>query len=912
MEKTLLLVDGSSYLYRAFHAMPDLRNGSGQPTGAIYGMVNMMRRILQDYPAQYIACVFDAKGKTFRDDIYADYKATRQSMPEDLSTQIPIIFKTLEAMGWPLMIKSGVEADDVIGTMAKLATAEGFQTWISTGDKDLAQLVNEQVTLVNTMNNEILNIEGVQKKFGVRPDQIIDFLMLKGDSVDNIPGVNGCGEKTAVKWLEQYDTVDNLIAHSSEIKGKIGEKLRDHIQAGLFDLSKQLITIKTDCDLTDCFTNWKGLEPREADLKTLSEIFKEYEFRTWYKETQERLSQSAQGSLFAMDAADEFKPSAVKAPEHQLYRTVNSQALLDELIQEISSASLTAVDTETVGLDNMTSRLVGISFCTEAGKAWYLPLAHHLLDTIEQLPMQETLERLKPWLESADHLKVLHHAKFDAHVLANEGITLRGIAHDTMLQEYVLDSTASVSLEKMALRYLGKTGISYEELCGKGAKQITFDQVDIKAATQYACEDTDFTLQIHQILYPMIQKGLEPIYQLEMAVSDVLFKMERNGVALDSQALKQQSQHLSVELEQLEKQAYELAGETFNLNSPKQMATIFFEKLGMPIIKKTKSGTPSTDEDTLTELARDFPLPQVILAYRSLNKLKSTYTDKLPEMVNAQTRRVHTHFAQAAVYTGRLASSNPNLQNIPIRTAEGKLVRDAFIAQSGCKIVSADYSQIELRIMAQISGDANLQAAFLSGQDIHKATASEIFGVPLDEVTADQRRAAKAINFGLIYGMSSFGLSQNLGITREAAKTYIDLYFARYPGVASYMERIKQEAVAHLYVETLFGRRLWLRELASSGAVRARAERVAINAPMQGTAADLIKKAMVAVQQWLEQSSLRTKLVLQVHDELLLEVPQEELELVKTKLPELMCSVAKFNVPLEVEVGVGDNWGQAH
>lgn len=915
-KQTLLLVDGSSYLYRAFHAMPDLRNAQGQATGAIYGVINMMRRIVQDYPADYMACVFDAKGNTFRDELYDQYKATRPAMPDDLRTQIPIIHQALKAMGWHLIIKEGVEADDVIGTLSHQASKQGMQVWISTGDKDMAQLVNPQVTLVNTMTNEVLDEQGVYHKFSVRPEQIIDFLMLKGDAVDNIPGVNKCGDKTAAKWLATYDHIDNLIAHADEIKGKIGESLRTHIDQGLFDLTRQLVTIKLDCDLSEEVPNFEVLRPQTQNLPALLEIFKTYGFRTWLKQTQEALSKTDQGALFESSQLSESQALEDVAIERldvpTDYRTVTTEAELENLLLALEKSELTAVDTETVGLDNMTAALVGMSFATQAHQAWYVPLRHAVLE--EQLPFDSTLSKLKPWLENPQAKKVLHHAKFDSHVFANVGIVLRGIAHDTMLEEYVLDSTASVSLEKMALKYLGKTGISYESLCGKGAKQITFDQLSIEQAAPYACEDVDFTYQIHQLLYSKIVKsqGLQSIYQLELQVSAVLFDMERQGVRVNKSILQTQSQELGEQLSILQDQAYQLAGTVFNLNSPKQLGEILFDTMKLPVLHKTKSGTPSTDEETLTELARDYPLPKLLLEYRSLNKLKTTYTDKLPEMIQASTGRVHTHFAQAAVYTGRLASSNPNLQNIPIKTPQGRKVRDAFEASPGCVIVSADYSQIELRIMAEISGDQHLQQAFIQGLDIHRATAAEMFGVPLEAVSSEQRRAAKAINFGLIYGMGAFGLASHLGISRDQAQAYIQRYFARYPMVADYMQSIKQQAAHDLYVSTLFGRRLWLRELASKGANRARAERVAINAPMQGTAADLIKKAMVAVQNWLLESQLQSKLILQVHDELLLEVPETELETIKAQLPQLMCQVANFSIPLEVEVGVGLNWGQAH
>ncbi|MBR8506511.1 DNA polymerase I [Burkholderia orbicola] len=908
--KTLLLVDGSSYLYRAYHAMPDLRGPGGEPTGALYGIINMLRRMRKEVSAEYSACVFDAKGKTFRDDLYADYKANRPSMPPDLALQVEPIHGAVRALGWPLLMVEGVEADDVIGTLAREAERHGMNVIVSTGDKDLAQLVTERVTLVNTMTNETLDRDGVIAKFGVPPERIIDYLALIGDTVDNVPGVEKCGPKTAVKWLTQYDTLDGVIEHAADIKGVVGDNLRRALD--FLPLGRQLVTVDTSCDLTP------HLESIEASLKSdgeardlLRDIFARYGFKTWLREVD---SAPAEGG--GADAPEGEPAPVIAADVVREYDTIQTWEQFDAWFAKIDAAALTAFDTETTALDPMLARLVGLSFSVEPGKAAYLPVAHRGPDMPEQLPLDEVLARLKPWLESADRKKVGQHLKYDAQVLANYDIALNGIEHDTLLESYVVESHRTHDMDSLALRHLGVKTIKYEDVAGKGAKQIGFDEVALAQAAEYAAEDADITLQLHHALYPQVARepGLERVYrEIEMPVSLVLRKMERTGVLIDDTRLHAQSTEIATRLIELEGEAYELAGGEFNLGSPKQIGQIFFEKLQLPVVKKTPSGAPSTDEEVLQKLAEDYPLPKLLLEHRGLSKLKSTYTDKLPRMVNPTTGRVHTNYAQAVAVTGRLASNDPNLQNIPVRTAEGRRIREAFIASPGHRIVSADYSQIELRIMAHISGDASLLRAFSQGEDIHRATAAEVFGVTPLEVNSDQRRIAKVINFGLIYGMSAFGLASNLGITRDAARLYIDRYFARYPGVAQYMEDTRATAKEKGYVETVFGRRLWLPEInGGNGPRRQAAERAAINAPMQGTAADLIKLSMIAVDDWLTRDRLASRMIMQVHDELVLEVPEGELSLVREKLPEMMCGVAKLKVPLVAEVGAGANWEEAH
>ena len=938
----LLLVDGSSYLYRAFHAMPDLRNGAGEPTGAIYGMVNMMRRARAELKADQIACVFDAKGKTFRDEMYSEYKAHRSPMPEDLVKQIEPIHAMVKALGWPVLMVSGVEADDVIGTLACQATQAGWETIISTGDKDLAQLVNPSVTLINTMTNEKLDIEGVKEKFGVPPELIVDYLSIIGDTVDNVPGVPKAGPKTANKWLAEFGNLDNLMANADQIKGVVGENLRATLS--WLPQARQLITVKTDCDLSPHLPGLDDLHAKSEDAPLLRELFERYAFKTWLRDVEKQLtSPENQGSeAIAFDLAGspisniseensgvEKKVRVIaSSPTKDLsqatrdsqdaierhYECVVDEAGLDKWLKKIESSALTAVDTETTSLDALAAELVGISLSVKPGEACYIPVAHRNGEA--QLDRDVVLTRMKSWLESAEHLKVGQNLKYDAHIFANYGITLKGVAFDTLLESYVLESHMPHNMDSLAERHLGMKTIRYEEVCGKGVHQIGFDQVDLQIATDYAAEDADITLRLHLELWPQIQEsaGLLYIYEnVEMPAMRVLGIMERNGIRIDSALLAKQGQQVGKRLLELEGEIHQLAGQPFNIQSPKQIAEILFGQLELPVIKKTPSGAPSTDEEVLQKLAEDYPLPARILDYRSLAKLMSTYIEKLPRMADPKTGRVHTNFSQATAVTGRLASSDPNLQNIPVRTEEGRRIREAFIPADGCKLLSADYSQIELRIMAHIAEDENLLTAFREGKDVHQATAAEIFGIALDDVNSEQRRYAKVINFGLIYGMSAFGLAGNLGIERSAAQNYIAKYFDRYPGVAQYMERTRLEARENGYVETVFGRRLWLPEIkGSNGPRRQGAERAAINAPMQGTAADLIKLAMIAVEVWLEKEQLKTKMLLQVHDELVFDVPLDEIELLQAKLPDLMCHVADLKVPLVVSIGIGDNWEEAH
>jgi DNA polymerase-1 len=901
--------------------MPDLRNSQGEPTGAIYGVLNMLRRLDSDHKATdvvYKACVFDAKGKTFRDDWYPEYKANRPAMPDDLRLQIEAIHAGVAACGWPILMIDGVEADDVIGTLARQAAAQGIDVIVSTGDKDLAQLVDARVTLVNTMSNETLDAAGVLAKFGVPPERIVDYLTLVGDKVDNVPGVDKVGPKTAVKWLTQYGSLDGVIAAAPEIGGAVGDNLRRALD--FLPLGRKLVTVRCDVELPLALAE---LKPRDADRAALAELFTRYEMRSWLKEVSQTATPAAEAS-----APQASPATAAPAPDllgndgaHRAnYATIIDEATFAAWLAKIEAADLTALDTETTSLDPFAARLVGISFAVAPGEAAYLPLAHDYPGAPAQLDMADALARLKPWLESVRHAKVGQNLKYDQHVFANHGIALAGVAHDTLLQSYVLEAgkegVRGHDLGSLALRHLGLTTIAYEALCGKGVKQIGFNQVAVDQAAEYAAEDADLCLRLHDRLYPQIaaDRGLAYIYrEIEIPARDILFRMERAGVAIDSAQLAQQSNALGKRLLELENDAYQAAGQPFNVNSPKQLAEILFVKLGLPVKKKTPSGTPSTDEEVLSELALDYPLPKILLESRSLAKLKSTYTDKLPKMINQETGRVHTSYMQAVAVTGRLSSSDPNLQNIPVRSAEGRRIRAAFIAPPGGHIVSADYSQIELRIMAHLSQDERLCAAFAQGEDVHRATAAEIFGVTPLEVGADQRRVAKTINFGLIYGMSAFGLARALDIERGAAQTYIERYFARYPGVARYMEATRSQAKIDGYVETVFGRRLWLPELRASQAGRRQgAERAAINAPMQGTAADLIKLAMIAVQRWIDDAGLKTRQVLQVHDELVLEVPDDELERVRVELPPQMTQVAQLRVPLVVEVGVGANWDEAH
>lgn len=912
--KTLLLVDGSSYLYRAFHALPDLRNRHNEPTGAVHGVLNMLRRLHKDYHADYSACIFDAKGKTFRDELYPEYKAHRPAMPHDLAVQIEPLHACIRAMGWPMLIVDGVEADDVIGTLAKQAVETNMRCIISTGDKDIAQLVNPQITLVNTMTNEVLDEANVLAKFGVPPERILDYLMLVGDASDNVPGVPKVGPKTAVKWLVQYGSLANLIAHADEIKGVIGENLRKTLD--WFDTARQLITIKCDVNLP---VKISELAPQPQDTEALIELYEKLDMKASLRELQQQAGTYQTNPVGSNHHSGAIMPSinddsvSTKPGDYQV---ILSEADLETWLKRLETASLVALDTETTSLDPMQAKLVGISFATEACHAGYLPLMHNYAGMPSQLSLDFALMKLKPWLENVSRAKLGQNIKYDKHIFANHGIELKGIAHDTLLQSYVLESHQPHNMDSLAMRHLNVKTISYDEVTGKGVNRIGFDQVAIDNATQYASEDADITLRLHQTLYPNIAQDdrLSGIYQnIEMPILEVLFEIERNGVLLDYRLLQKQSHELGEKLYALEVQAHALAEQPFNLNSPKQIQDILFNRLKLPVIKKTPTGVPSTDEDVLQQLALDYPLPKLLLNYRSLAKLKSTYTDKLPLMKNPVTGRVHTNYAQAVAVTGRLASSDPNLQNIPVRTAEGRRIREAFIAPPGHRILSADYSQIELRIMAHISQDEGLLKAFAAGEDIHKATAAEILGITPDQVDQEQRRYAKVINFGLIYGMSEFGLAAQLGVERGVARAYMERYFARYPAVERYMQQTREQARKSGYVETVLGRRLWLPEINhANGNRRQSAERAAINAPMQGTAADIIKLAMIAVRDWLNQHELHSKLIMQVHDELVLEVPEGEVEVMQKMLPELMGNVLTLSVPLRIEVGVGDNWEQAH
>ena len=912
----MLLVDGSSYLYRAYHALPDLRGPDGFPTGAIHGFVAMMRWLRDRYPAEHAVCVFDAKGKTFRDDWYPEYKAQRAPMPDPLRQQIAPIHEVVRLMGWPVLEVPGIEADDAIGTLARVAAASGHQVLISTGDKDLAQLVTERVTLMNTMAKppEKLDIAGVQAKFGVPPQRIVDYLTLIGDTVDNVPGVDKVGPKTAARWIADFGSLDGVVAAADSIKGVAGENLRKALD--WLPTGRRLITVLTDCDLAGHVDGWPGLDAlalREVDKTGLHDFYQRYGFRSWLREMDAAPAATATATATVTDTQTDAAP-AIDLPRD--YQTITTGEQLDTWLVQLHAAPLVAVDTETDSLDGMRARIVGISFATEPGRAAYVPLAHDYGDAPEQLPIEGVLARLRPWLEDPARPKVGQNIKYDLHVFANAGITVQGYVHDTMLQSYVLEAHKPHGLESLAERHLGRKGLSYEDVCGKGANQISFAQVDVARATTYSGEDSEMTLQVHQRLWPQVEKdaGLRFVYEhIELPVSVVLKRVERYGVLIDAAVLARQSHELGERMLALEQEAYGIAGQPFNMGSPKQIGEILFTKLGLPVNKKTATGAPSTDEEVLQELAADYPLPAKILEHRSLAKLKGTYTDKLPLMVNAQTGRVHTNYAQAVAVTGRLSSNDPNLQNIPIRTPEGRRVREAFIAPPGHVLMSADYSQIELRIMAHISEDPALLHAFAEGIDVHRATASEVFNVAVPEVSSEQRRYAKVINFGLIYGMGAFGLASNLGIEQKAARDYIDRYFARFAGVKRYMDDTRASAKAKGYVETVFGRRLWLPEINSgNGPRKAGAERQAINAPMQGTAADLIKLAMIAVQKVLDDERRATRMVMQVHDELVLEVPSEELDWAHEALPRLMAGVAQLKVPLLAEVGIGPNWDQAH
>jgi len=899
MNDTLILVDGSSFLFRAFHALPPLTNSTGEPTGAILGVTNMLRKMVDEYPTPYFVIVFDAPGKTFRDEIYPDYKSHRPPMPEELRSQIEPLHDLVRAMGLSIVMEVGVEADDVIGTLAKTAELDGFNVIISTGDKDMAQLVNDRIILENTMSNTRMDCQGVEQKFGVKPEQIIDYLALVGDAADNIPGVPKVGPKTASKWLKQYGTLKTIMENADAIKGKVGENLRAHLEK--IPLSRQLTTIKCDVPI-DCGIS--DLKKKSPDIPGLVSLLERFEFSSWLNQVQGSSEKPKNGK---------HRPS--EPPSN--YTTVFTKEEFDEWMARLEQADIFCFDTETTSLNYTNAEIVGVSFSVCPGEAVYIPVAHDYIDVPVQLDREYVLGLLRPVLEDASHSKVGQNLKYDANVLKNYGIELRGIIHDTMLASYVLDSTATRhDMDSMALKFLGKETIHFEDVAGKGAKQILFSQVPLDQATPYAAEDADITLQLHQHLWPQLeaQQPLRKLYQeMEVPLIPVLSRMECNGVLIDADMLSELSQELGERIIEIEDQTFEIAGSKFNLGSPKQIQAILYDELGLPVLKKTPKGQPSTAEAVLQELALDYPLPKLILEHRGVSKLKSTYSDSLPLQVNTKTGRVHTSYHQAVAATGRLSSTNPNLQNIPVRTEDGRKIRQAFIAPGGCKIVAADYSQIELRIMAHLSGDEGLLNAFNEGVDIHSATAAEVFETSLKAVTKDQRRSAKAINFGLIYGMSAFGLARQLGIQRGEAQSYIDLYFSRYPGVKLYMDETRKLGRKQGYVETLFGRRLYLPEINSRNAQRRQyAERTAINAPMQGTAADIIKRAMIGVDAWIQEYSESVKMIMQVHDELVFEVQNKQLDFVVENIRTLMTGAASLKIPLLVDIGEGSNWDEAH
>ncbi len=896
-KKRLILVDGASYLYRAFHAMPHLANSSGQPTGAVYGVTNMVKKLLADESPTHMAVIFDAPGKTFRHEMYAEYKANRPPMPSDMRTQIDYVHEIIKALGIPLLQVRGVEADDVIGTLTTQATSDKLDVLVSTGDKDLAQLVNKRVMLVDTMKGVTYDIDGVVEKYGVAPDRIVDYLALIGDTSDNVPGINKVGPKTAVKWLEQYGSLDDVVAAADEIKGKVGENLREGL--GQLPLSRQLVTIKTDCELE--------LKPKELTLTPpdddrLRDLYAELEFKTWLGELGGKSSVAAGPDSNAVEVD---------------YEVVFTQKALDGWIKKLKSASLIAIDTETTSLNAATAKLVGVSFSVQSGKAAYVPFAHAYEGAPKQLSIESVLKKLKPLLEDPKLNKVGQNLKYDMRVLANYDVDMQGVQFDTMLESYVLDSTATRhDMDSLAMKYLGHKTVKFEDIAGKGKAQLGFNDVDLEKAGPYAAEDADITFRLHEHLWPKLKKNktlLQLFEQIELPLVNVLARIESNGVKIDAKMLDKQSRELAKRAEQIEQSAYELAGSEFNIASPKQIQKVLFEDQGLPVLKKTPKGAPSTAEEVLQDLAHDYELPALILEHRSITKLKSTYTDKLPLLVNPDTDRIHTSYHQAVAATGRLSSSEPNLQNIPIRTAEGRRIRDAFVADRNHVLIAADYSQVELRIMAHLSRDEGLLKAFADGLDVHRATAAEVFEVALDDVSDDQRRAAKAINFGLIYGMSAFGLGRQLKIERAAAQNYVDTYFTRYPGVRKFMDDTRAAARDQGYVETVFGRRLYIPEInASNYQRRQHAERTAINAPMQGTAADLIKKAMIAVDAAIQQSHPDARMIMQVHDELVVEVPKKSAKAVRETVTTLMTDIAELAVPLEVDSGVGSNWAEAH
>ncbi len=900
----LVLVDGSSYLYRAYHALPDLRSHTGFPTGAMVGVLNMLRRLEHDYKPDYLACVFDAKGPTFRHELYPDYKSHRPPMPSDLAQQIAPLHEAISALGWPLIVEEGVEADDVIGTLAHHALTAQVEVLISTGDKDMVQLIKPHLSLMNTMTNEKLDEQAAQEKYGIHPSQFIDYLTLIGDSADNVPGVHKVGPKTAQKWISEYGTLNAVMERASEVKGALGERLKEALT--WLPQARELLTIRCDVPLRHTLDDLIK-SPRQEEV--LLAIAKTYDLRQLMREEQ-LLTATTQASN---ENPVQHIPATTQDKD---YQTILLWQDFEEWFSKINASELTAFDTETTSLDPFQAQLVGMSFAVTPYEAAYLPLQHQGPDRVDQLPLQEVLEKLKIWLESPEKKKVGQNLKFDAHVLANHGVTLRGITHDTLLESYILESHLPHNLESLAKRHLGEDTLSYESITGKGAKAIGFEQVAIDKASYYAAEDADITYRIHQKLITELSatpKLFDVYHDIELPIQTILWEMEREGVLIDANLLLKQSDQLGQQLIDIENQVHQLAGRPFNLNSPKQIQEILFQQLSLPVIKKTPKGDPSTDESVLQELALDYPIAKQLLFYRSLAKLKSTYTDKLPRMVNPHTGRVHTHFAQAVAVTGRLSSSDPNLQNIPVRTAEGRRIREAFIAPPGKLLVSADYSQIELRIMAHLSQDAGLVEAFSQGLDVHRATAAEIFATTPDEVTDEQRRAAKAINFGLIYGMSAFGLAKQINCERSAAQAYMDKYFQRYPGVQRYMSETRESAKKHGFVETVLGRRLWLPDIRQGNPMRRQgAERAAINAPMQGTAADLIKLAMIKVTEDIQRLKLQSRLIMQVHDELILEVPTEEKDMINELLPQAMENVVSLNVPLKVELGWGQNWDAAH
>jgi len=902
--KTLLLIDGSSYLYRAFHAMPDFRNKTGFPTGVIYGVLNMLQNTHKKYESSYSVCVFDAKGKTFRNDIYSEYKANRPKMPDDLSIQIAPLHKAIKAMGWPIYIKEGVEADDVIGTLAKKANEENISVTISTGDKDLAQLVNNKTALVNTMTNEYLDIEGVKSKFGVGPDLIIDYLTIIGDKADNIPGVEKVGPKTALKWLNEFNSLDNIIKNSEKISGAVGENLKSALD--WLPIAKDLISIRSELDIE---VSWDQFKKSPEDKNALKKMYQEFNFSSWLKNIDSKEIDISQ------EAPDQNVDTEFNNQKN--YMLIQNTTDLKKWINQIKKEKLFSIDTETTSLEVMNAKLVGISISLKKGEAAYIPVNHMGAAENEQINEDEVIDLFKPILEDGSITKIGQNIKYDAHIFLNLGIKMHGINEDTMLMSYVINSNESHGMNKLSQKYLGHDCISYESLVGSGVKQLSFDQININDALDYAAEDADVTFQLYHVLKDQLkkEKKLLAIYEkFEIPSMKTLIEIERNGVLIDASLLNQQSQKIGEELINIENKAFELAGQPFNLASPKQLREILFEKLQIKPLKKTPTGTPSTSEEVLQELAKDYPLPKILLEYRTLAKLKSTYTDKLPLMINQSTGRIHTSYNQAVAVTGRLASSDPNLQNIPIKSPEGRKIREAFIAKPDFSILSADYSQIELRILAHLSKDSGLIQAFKDNKDIHTITASEIFNTKIEKITSEQRRYAKIINFGLIYGMGAFGLAKNLNITRGDAQNYIQEYFNKYPTVLQYMEESKQFAREHGYVETYFGRRLWLPEINSSNGLRkAGAERAAINAPMQGTAADLIKLAMIEVQQWIHaNSNLKGQMIMQVHDELVFEVPNTEVDIFIKEIPQIMQNVAKLDIPLTVEINAGKNWEEAH